>query len=148
MSSTLEEREELAAREEEAREYAKIYAERMAAERARVQEELARRNACERPDDECPICFDVISEAPMRAAMPCSAKHWVCRGCLTEIASQAKASDKPSCACPHCRAEATLELLSSLHTLEMFKVRTTTRGLAGNAEVFTYVTYDSSTTTW
>ena len=72
---------ELAAREEEARAFAQIHEQRMAVERARVQQELARRNASERPDEECPICFEAISNARMRASMPCNAKHWVCKEC-------------------------------------------------------------------
>ena len=68
VSTTLEERAERAAAEEEASAFARIHEERMAIERARVKEELARRNACERPDEECPICFDVIAGAAMWAA--------------------------------------------------------------------------------
>lgn len=117
VSTSLAEREEAAAREEEARALARIHEEHMAVERARVQQELARRNACERPDDECPICFEAVADALMRAAMPCNAKHWVCKVCLREISDHAKASGELSCACPYCRAEAPLEALESLHAV-------------------------------
>ena len=115
VSTTLEERTERAAAEEEARAFAKVHEERMAIERARVKEELARRNACERPDEECPICFDVIADAAMWAAFPCNAKHTVCKGCLREMAENDRANGKLSSACPHCRAEASLETLQPLY---------------------------------
>ena len=115
VSTTLEERAERAAAEEEASAFARIHEERMAIERARVKEELARRNACERPDEECPICFDVIADAAMWAAFPCNAKHTVCKGCLREMAENDKANGKLSSACPHCRAEASLETLQPLY---------------------------------
>ena len=114
VSTTVEERAELAAQEEEAGAFARIHEERMAVERARVQQELARRNACERPDDECPICFEAIPDAGW-VAMPCNEKHRVCKECLMEITSHAKSSGKLSCSCPHCRAEASLDIVESLH---------------------------------
>ena len=115
VSTTLEERTERAAEQEEASEFASIHEERMATERARVHEELARRNASERPDEECPICFDSISDAAMWAAFPCNAKHAVCKGCLREIVMKDQANGKLSSACPHCRAEASLETWQPLH---------------------------------
>jgi hypothetical protein len=114
VTTTLEERTERAAAEEEASAFAKIHEERMAVERARVKEELARRNACERPDEECPICFDVIADTAMWAAFPCNAKHTVCTGCLREMAGNDKANGKLSSACPYCREEALLEVLQPL----------------------------------
>ena len=55
----------------------------------------------------------------MRTVLPCNAKHWVCKECLMEIASHAKASGKLVCACPHCRAEASLDTVESLHSPQL-----------------------------
>ncbi len=48
---------------------------------ARVQQELERRNALERQDDECPICFD-LTPREARYLAPCL--HWACVPCMRE----------------------------------------------------------------
>ena len=78
------------------------YAEGLAKERLRIQAELARRNALERSDTECPICFDLTAEADT-CVMPCSSKHWLCRGCLRDGLDHDKGAGRQAHACHICR---------------------------------------------
>ena len=78
-------------------------------EDARVEQELARRNALERDDSECPVCFDDF-DAPARCYLPCpppcNDKHWLCRTCLSQLAeTQQRKSPPEAVPCPLCRAE-------------------------------------------
>ena len=75
------------------------------ADMARVQQELAKRNAVERSDQECPVCFDEFGEE-QRCCLPCSSKHWLCKGCLSDLTTvQQQKSPPEGVPCPHCRAE-------------------------------------------
>lgn len=93
-------------REREAAEMAALHQERVDAELAKIQAELARRNAMEPDDNECPVCFEDI-RADEKCTLPCNAKHWLCRACLAQLV-------QTSHACPHCRATAGESALRAL----------------------------------
>jgi len=102
--SSLDERERQAAEEADRAAMAAIYAEGLATERRRIEEELARRNACERSDEECAVCFEQTTLAA-RFVMPCSNRHWLCKRCLNQSVEHARRSEPPldSLACHMCR---------------------------------------------
>ena len=100
-------RAERLASEAEAAELAAIRHRAQEAERRRIEEELARRNAQEHTDDDCCICFDTFDKDD-KCCLPCSAHHWLCRECLHDMVNQLqqKRSSKASemLMCPYCRA--------------------------------------------
>ncbi len=108
VTTTVEQREEAAEAAEAAAAFAAIHAQRAAEEHARVQAELERRNAVERADSECPICFEEKG-ADERYAMHGVSNHWVCRTpCLADLVGML-AADATGVACPHCRTLCSLE---------------------------------------
>ena len=79
---------------------------------------IARRNASEHGEDDCPICLDPVGVAERRA-MPCNAKHWLCVGCMRDQVAHGCArvrvsEAKPQLPCHMCRAPAELEALVAL----------------------------------
>ena len=92
---------------------AAIFAEGMERERIRIQEELARRNSCERADSECAVCFEV-TDVESRYAMPCNLLHWLCKSCLRESIEHAKHSGLASLPCHLCRMPVALMALESI----------------------------------
>ena len=57
------------------------------AESARIEAELARRNAHAPPDDQCVVCFDDIPESK-QCRLPC--QHWVCSECVRNEANHSR----------------------------------------------------------
>ena len=101
VATTVTQREDRAAAELEAADFARIHLAMIEAEEKRVCEELARRNANEHTDAECQICFD---ECPDRdKCVLHGTMHWLCKPCVSELLSCA-ASEGTLC-CPTCRQE-------------------------------------------
>ena len=94
--------------ETEAVEYRRIHRELAQAEDARHQEELRRRNAVERKESECNICFEEIDKAA-RCVLH-DERHWLCRSCLGSLLE--RQHQEPSC--PMCRAPLDVPRLASL----------------------------------
>lgn len=90
-------RQEEAAAAAEAADLRRIHEEAMSRERARIEEELARRNANEHQESECTICFDEIAPA-VRVALH-GTQHWTCKECLTQLLDKV---GRPHM-CPSCR---------------------------------------------
>jgi hypothetical protein len=99
--TTVEARKEQEAAQAEAEAFRKIHDQIMAAERQRVVQELARRNANEHTDAECPICFDECEAADRRALH--GEMHWMCKGCLGEMLSRPPPASSDVYMCPTCR---------------------------------------------
>jgi hypothetical protein len=82
---------------DDAEAFRRLHEEAAATEKRRVEEELARRNANEHTDAECPICFDEC-EATERKVLH-GDMHWLCKDCLTDMLSRPQAQYT----CPTCR---------------------------------------------
>ena len=79
----------------------------------RLGAELERRNADEQVlEMECQVCFEECDED--ERCILHGDMHWLCKGCLRELTTHAKANGELRCVCPHCRAEATLQALEML----------------------------------
>jgi len=116
LTTTVELRADLLAAEEEAAHFLSIYRTNQQAEYERVQQELARRNALEHGDDDCPICMEVASQHDRRH-MPCSAKHWLCITCLRDLV-RSQRDRHHTVPCPSCRAEVPDKVLDQLLSTE------------------------------
>ena len=86
-------------------------------EAQRIELELARRNAMEHTDDDCPICLEPIDCAE-RCVLPCDTRHWLCKPCLRKSIAHKQAhldqhgSPSPQAfECPQCRAKTPSELI-------------------------------------
>ena len=112
---SVDELERQVAEEEDRAAMAALYAEGIAKERARIQEEVARRNACERSDHECAICFDE-TDVGDRRAMPCNSRHWLCKGCLDVNIEHANRSGAASLNCHLCRMPIALVAFQTIWT--------------------------------
>ena len=102
-----------AAEEEDRAAMAALHAEGMAKERARIQEELSRRNACERSDNECAVCFEETG-VDARCAMPCNSRHWLCKGCLDISIEHTRRIGASFLPCHMCRMPLALLALQSV----------------------------------
>jgi len=64
---------------------AELHRQAVEAEHNRIQAELARRNALEHTDDDCPICLEAVGTTE-RSFFGC--KHWLCTDCLGDMQRQ------------------------------------------------------------
>lgn len=110
--ATIEAQQDLEAAQEEAADFRRIHQEAAEAEAARVRAELARRNANEHDDGDCPICFEDVDEAERCALHEGTVMHWMCGSCLRDMFNHSQALD-----CPTCRQKLDEgRLLSFLHS--------------------------------
>ena len=114
VTTTVDDRAKADAEAEEAAAFAAIHAQRMKEENDRVQAELERRNALERDDSECPICFDEVEDPAQRCTMHDeNSKHWMCSSCLKEMLTIAQREDQTAIDCPHCRRKCSCDSLAA-----------------------------------
>ena len=78
-------REERRQQQESDTALAELHRQAVEAERNRIQAELARRNALEHTDDDCPICLEAVGTTE-RSVFGCN--HWVCADCLGDMQRQ------------------------------------------------------------
>ena len=118
---SLQERSEHEEREQEAAEMAALHAAQTAAELKRVAEELAKRNADEPSERDCPVCFESFEDSE-RCYLPCNPKHWLCKQCLERMEQTAamkhvqNPGEQESVAvhCPLCRERLATSALNAL----------------------------------
>ena len=96
---TLAEREAATAATEEAAAFAELRERAAEAERMRIETKLEELNKGAIGADECAICFESIGDKERRT-LPCHEKHWMCVGCLGDMAEHTTYQ----VSCPHCRA--------------------------------------------
>ena len=96
-AAAVAQRQEEAAAAQEAADFRRIHEEAAARERARIEEELARRNANEHQESECTICFDDC--APADRVTLHGEQHWTCKQCLAQLLDKLGRPLK----CPSCR---------------------------------------------
>jgi hypothetical protein len=99
ITTTVTQRTEGQAAEEEASALRALYEQHLQAEENRVQEELARRNKNEHNDADCVICFDETT--PDERIVLHGTMHWLCAGCLKEMLAVKKRPVR----CPMCKEE-------------------------------------------
>jgi len=83
ITTSVAQRVEEAAEEEEASAMRKLYQQQVEAEEQAVQEKLKKLNENERTDAECAICIDEF--APEQRLVLHGTMHWLCVGCLEDM---------------------------------------------------------------